>query len=148
MSKNEHDVDEFEEEESAADDFVVVLQSMIEDGVFNAYGFIRESYSYEVTSATEVHKKIIGMWDSETNIPFIFPDLLIKRFKKELKWGDWPVVFRRKKELRKMLIIEGLIVRAKDGSVKHKVSYHGMLVKAWKLDWDAFKKRCKGDNFS
>ncbi len=69
------------------------------------------------TSATKIHKKVI----------------------------DWPMVFFRKKELQKMLTLAGLIIRVEDGSVEHYVRYHGMLVKAWKLDWDAFRKRCKGD---
>ena len=124
--------------------FIELLQTMMEDGIFTSYCFSSDAYCIKITSATKVQKKIIGIRDDETGSLFLFPDLLIKRWKKESRRRCWPMVFFRKKELLEVLrlVDEDLIIRTEDGSAVHKVFYHNKAVRAWKLNRARFSKLC------
>jgi hypothetical protein len=144
MSKKEPDV-EVPEEEIAATQFIDIFASLIYDGEVIIDGIDDPRSSDMVTSATTVHRFILGILTSDGKYINLFPEVLIKRLRKRYIKYHWPRVFCKKKYLREMLSRQGLITRDADNCVVKHVRYNGVLVKTWQLDWTEFNNRCCND---
>lgn len=92
----------------------------------------------QITSAKCVHSKIIGILSSDHRDVYLFPDMVLKNMRKPENEGFVAPVFCKKNYLLKMLDREGFVIRTEDNSVERRVWYHGVPVKAWKIDWDRF----------
>ena len=94
MSEKEHDV-EVPEEERATTQFISILASLIHDGEVIIDG-IDDPRSDMVTSATTVHRFILGILTSDGKYINLFPEVLIKRLRKRYIKYHWPRVSCKK----------------------------------------------------
>ena len=141
---NQKTYDAVSEEEMATTQFIDILASLIHDGEVIIVG-IDDTRSDMVTSATTVHRFILGILTSDGKYINLFPEVLIKRLREQYIKYHWPRVFCKKKYLREMLSRQGLIIRDEENCVVKHVRYNGVLVKTWQLDWTEFNNRCCND---
>ena len=142
MKKTKPDVDEFEQDESAADCFVRTLGLFIECGVVIINGpDMQNMKGTKTVSAKRVHKMVIGTWSHDEEFVYLFPEMLMKYLKKKRPDDLWHPVFADKEDLRKMLIRNDLILGPDDERFTKYVRYIGVRVKVWQLNNSTFVDR-------